>query len=261
MKTRVISAFIMLPLLGILYVGGLPLLWGCFLVGLWGMREFYQAFQQANIKSFPVVGYISLLLLYALQLFEIASKGLGLWLFITVLLCLGTLFYRFEEAQLLGPLVTLAGVLYVGFFSFHIVLIDQSPLPLLIWLTVIVAFGTDIFAYFSGYLLGKHKLCPSISPKKTVEGAVGGLLGSMVLTLVFLYFFSPDLLLHGLWIGFMGSLLSQVGDLVASMFKRKLGIKDYGTLIPGHGGILDRFDSVLFTGPFIYYSILWVLIS
>ncbi|HPD90580.1 MAG TPA: phosphatidate cytidylyltransferase, partial [Bacillota bacterium] len=96
---------------------------------------------------------------------------------------------------------------------------------------------------------------------KTVEGAVGGLLGSMVLTLVFLYFFSPDLLLHGLWIGFMGSLLSQVGDLVASMFKRKLGIKDYGTLIPGHGGILDRFDSVLFTGPFIYYSILWVLIS
>ena len=225
------------------------------------MREFYQAFQQANIKSFPVVGYISLLLLYALQLFEIASKGLGLWLFITVLLCLGTLFYRFEEAQLLGPLVTLAGVLYVGFFSFHIVLIDQSPLPLLIWLTVIVAFGTDIFAYFSGYLLGKHKLCPSISPKKTVEGAVGGLLGSMVLTLVFLYFFSPDLLLHGLWIGFMGSLLSQVGDLVASMFKRKLGIKDYGTLIPGHGGILDRFDSVLFTGPFIYYSILWVLIS
>jgi phosphatidate cytidylyltransferase len=112
---------------------------------------------------------------------------------------------------------------------------------------VIVAFGTDIFAYFSGYLLGKHKLCPSISPKKTVEGAVGGLLGSMVLTLVFLYFFSPDLLLHGLWIGFMGSLLSQVGDLVASMFKRKLGIKDYGTLIPGHGGILDRFDSVVFT--------------
>jgi phosphatidate cytidylyltransferase len=260
MKTRIISALIMLPLLGILYLGGLPLLWGCFLVGLWGMREFYQAFQQAKINSNPFIGYLSLILLYFLHFMEIVENGLGLWLFLTVLLSLCTLFRGFEQAQLWSALVTLTGVLYVGFFSFHLVLIDASPLPLLAWLAVIVAFGTDVFAYFTGYLFGKHKLCPAISPKKTVEGAVGGLLGSVLLTFAFFYFFSPDLILHGLWIGLLGSIFSQVGDLVASMFKRKLGVKDYGTLIPGHGGILDRFDSVLFTSPFIYYASMWVLI-
>jgi len=146
------------------------------------------------------------------------------------------------------------------FFSFHVTLVDQAgPYGLMLWLIVITAFGTDIMAYFSGYLLGKHKLCPHISPKKTIEGSVGGVLGSVILSGLFGWFFLPDLLIHCLVIGVLGGIVSQFGDLTASIFKRKMGIKDYGHLIPGHGGILDRFDSVLFTGPMVYYYIVLVI--
>jgi phosphatidate cytidylyltransferase len=114
-------------------------------------------------------------------------------------------------------------------------------------------------AYFSGFLFGKNKLCPKISPKKTIEGAVGGTIGSIVLSGIFGYFVMPEMLVHCLVIGLLGSIVAQFGDLTASIFKRKMGIKDYGNLIPGHGGILDRFDSVLFTGPIIYYYIVLVI--
>ena len=114
-------------------------------------------------------------------------------------------------------------------------------------------------AYFTGMLLGKHKLCPKISPKKTIEGSIGGILGSVILCAAFSAIFVPQLLVHSIIIGVLGGIISQFGDLTASIFKRKMGIKDYGNLIPGHGGILDRFDSVLFTAPMVYYYILLVL--
>ena len=150
-------------------------------------------------------------------------------------------------------------MLYVGYFSFHIILIDQTPYSILIWLVVLTAFGTDIFAYFTGYLFGKHKLCPAISPKKTIEGAIGGVFGSVILSFAFIMIIQPDLLFHAIVIGVLGSIISQFGDLTASIIKRKIGIKDYGNLIPGHGGVLDRFDSVLFTAPFVYYYIIWII--
>ena len=146
------------------------------------------------------------------------------------------------------------------FFSFHVTLVEQSgPYSNLVWLIVITAFGTDVMAYFSGYIFGKHKLCPKISPKKTIEGSIGGILGSVILSGLFGYFFMPDIIVHCLVIGVLGGIVSQFGDLTASIFKRKMGIKDYGNLIPGHGGILDRFDSVLFTGPMVYYYIVLVI--
>ena len=110
-------------------------------------------------------------------------------------------------------------------------------------------------AYFTGLAMGKHKLCPHLSPKKSVEGAVGGVIGSVILCLLFGHFFVPDFKALCLIIGFFGSVVSQLGDLSASAFKRQMGIKDYGNLIPGHGGILDRFDSVLFTAPVVFYCI------
>ena len=102
--------------------------------------------------------------------------------------------------------------------------------------------------------MGKHKLCPVISPKKTIEGSVSGILGTVIVTMLIGYFMMDSSKL--LWyaaIGVAGGIVSQLGDLTASIFKRKMGIKDYGTLIPGHGGIMDRFDSVLFTAPMVYY--------
>ena len=140
----------------------------------------------------------------------------------------------------------------------------------MVWLVLLSAFCTDIFAYFTGVFLGKHKLCPNLSPKKTIEGAIGGTVGSIVCCGLFGKFLipvvsgvysaaMPDMTVHCLIIGFIGAIMAQCGDLTASAYKRKMGIKDYGTLIPGHGGIMDRFDSVLFTAPVVYYYIVLVL--
>ena len=135
----------------------------------------------------------------------------------------------------------------------HIVLIDMAGYGALIWLVFFSAFGTDIMAYFTGMAFGKHRLCPNLSPKKSVEGAVGGVLGSVIICGLFGFIVMKDSLVLCLLIGFFGSIVAQLGDLSASAFKRQMGIKDYGNLIPGHGGILDRFDSVFFTAPMVFY--------
>ena len=101
--------------------------------------------------------------------------------------------------------------------------------------------------------MGKHKLCPNLSPKKTIEGAIGGVLGALVLGIIFGLIFKIQVFPHVILMSIIGSVMAQLGDLTASAFKRKMGIKDYGNLIPGHGGILDRFDSVLFAAPAVYY--------
>jgi phosphatidate cytidylyltransferase len=142
-----------------------------------------------------------------------------------------------------------------------VTLVEQTgEYGILVWHIFLTAFGTDIMAYFTGYAIGKHKLCPKISPKKTIEGSIGGILGSVLLCGLFGYFVIPGLLLHCIIIGVLGGVVSQFGDLTASIFKRKMGIKDYGNLIPGHGGILDRFDSVLFTAPMVYYYIMLIIV-
>lgn len=128
----------------------------------------------------------------------------------------------------------------------------------MVWLPLAISFGSDTFALFAGMACGKHKLAPHVSPKKTIEGGVGGLLGGVI----------GMLLLHaiGTWalgesflswgqilaLGLLGSVIDQIGDLSFSVIKREFGVKDYGKLLPGHGGVLDRFDSVTFVAPFAY---------
>ena len=148
----------------------------------------------------------------------------------------------------------------------HVLLIRQNLVhgKVLVWLVILIAFGSDSFAYFTGVTLGRHKLAPILSPKKTIEGAIGGILGSMLICLgygLFLewrgYFTLPAMAYASLaLLGILGSLFSQIGDLVGSAIKRETGIKDFGRLIPGHGGILDRLDSILFVAPFVYYFML-----
>ena len=126
----------------------------------------------------------------------------------------------------------------------------------LVLLPFIAAWITDTFAYFTGLAFGKHKLIPEISPKKTVEGSIGGILGCIAVMLAYhfvaqeIWGISYRLPLLAI-IAAAGSIISQVGDLSMSYIKRGFGIKDYGTIMPGHGGVLDRFDSVLFTAPFL----------
>lgn len=135
----------------------------------------------------------------------------------------------------------------------------------LVWMIFISSWISDTCAYLVGVLIGKHKLVPQLSPKKTIEGSLGGIIGSAVVGALF-GFFLLDKTLGGhqfgvmlFVIGAIGSVISQVGDLAASAIKRNHDIKDYGKLIPGHGGIMDRFDSVIFTAPMIYFLIIMFL--
>lgn len=129
---------------------------------------------------------------------------------------------------------------------------------IMVFLPLCVSFGSDTLAYFVGCTLGKHKLSPRVSPKKSVEGAVGGLIGGVLGTLLLTWigahiisdaFMGPREIL---FFGLVGSAVSQIGDLSFSVIKREFGVKDYGHLLPGHGGILDRFDSVTFAAPFVW---------
>ena len=122
---------------------------------------------------------------------------------------------------------------------------------LYVWLIFIISFATDIFAYFIGRRFGSHKLIPSVSPKKTIEGSMGGVVASVVFSVLFGLIFKLQIGPIFL-VGLLGSAVAQMGDLIASSIKRYVGIKDFGRLIPGHGGILDRFDSVLLVAPYVY---------
>ena len=264
MKTRILSGLIMLPLVILLILGGYVLYAGCFVIGIMAVYEFYRGFREMDVRPSYPIAVVSAVCLYAIGLLDAlgithTQTLLMLWFFgVTVA---GLLYlFKIEERNLADGMATIVGIFYAVFFSYHIGLIGMmDDYRILVWLVVITAFGTDICAYFAGVFLGKHKLCPVISPKKTWEGAIGGVLGSVILCGVFGAIFFRPLLIHCLIIGFAGSIISMFGDLTASVFKRKMGIKDYGNLIPGHGGILDRFDSVLFTGPVVYYYIAIVL--
>ncbi|MGN1350590.1 MAG: phosphatidate cytidylyltransferase [Anaerovoracaceae bacterium] len=266
MKTRIISGLVMAPLLILVIIGGNCITFLGFLIALMGIHEFFNGFRTMGFHpSYPVAA-VSAALLYGVHVgcaYFSGSLPEGsvylLWLFLSVLMSLLMLF-RIEERKLEDAMITITGIVYICFFSYHAVLTESvfgakaaaSP----VWLILITAFCTDIFAYFTGYFLGKHKLCPVISPKKTIEGSLGGILGSVVFCMLF-GLLAPLPGMEALWmyavIGVAGGIVSQFGDLTASIFKRKMGIKDYGTLIPGHGGIMDRFDSVLFTAPMVYY--------
>ncbi|MGI6211257.1 MAG: phosphatidate cytidylyltransferase [Anaerovoracaceae bacterium] len=261
MKTRIISGLCMVPLLLVVYFGGYWLAAVCIFVGFVGVREFYNGFRAMDVHPCSAIGYGALFVLYLLNGFYPGNLHLLLAWLVLVIMVSSLYMFDVQHHSPIDAMATMTGIIYIEFFSFHIVLIDQlgGAYRDLIWLVVLAAFGSDIFAYFTGVLIGKHKMAPHLSPKKTIEGAVGGVLGSALLCGLFGYFFTPEFFGSSILIGFFGAAFAMCGDLTASAYKRRMGIKDYGNLIPGHGGIMDRFDSILFTGPFVYYYIVIVL--
>ncbi len=150
--------------------------------------------------------------------------------------------------------VTLILMYIVGGLSAIILIRDMPQGNVFYPLVFVAAWGTDIFAYFIGMLFGKHKLIPDVSPKKTVEGAVGGILGTTALFAVYgILFLHLETIQYIVLIAFAPfvSVIAQVGDLLMSLIKRNYGIKDYGKLLPGHGGVLDRFDSIIAVSLFL----------
>ena len=152
---------------------------------------------------------------------------------------------------------TFLGIFYVVFFMMFVALIDgMENGKILIWYAIFAAWGTDIFAFFIGQKFGKHKFS-KVSPKKSIEGCVAGTVGAVILVLIYTYFVNTYFnmeysYLYMAIIGTILSLIGQIGDFVASSIKRYVDIKDYSNLIPGHGGMLDRIDSLIFLAPFAY---------
>ncbi|MDN5353170.1 MAG: phosphatidate cytidylyltransferase, partial [Clostridiales bacterium] len=135
----------------------------------------------------------------------------------------------------------------------HVILISDLDQHFFIWYPFIIAFSTDTFAYAVGRLFGKTPLIPEVSPKKTVEGAIGGVIFCLIFSYLYAVLFNPSFQFYAIFLGLTGSILSQVGDLMASKIKRVFGLKDFGKIMPGHGGILDRIDSLIVTLPVVYY--------
>ncbi len=162
---------------------------------------------------------------------------------------------RQDHYDLLPVMKILFGTLYVPMLlSYFIWLRRGDQGALWIFFVIVLAFSGDIAAYYVGRTWGRHKLIPLVSAGKTVEGTVGLIIGSALGCLIFSWFFFPKLFyLHALILGVVGSILGQLGDLCESVLKRTAGVKDSGTLLPGHGGILDRLDCLLFIAPFVYY--------
>jgi phosphatidate cytidylyltransferase len=258
-KVRLISGIILLVLAILLgMLGGNWLFAATLIISLIGMWELYKTI---NIhKTAPgIIGYLAGIAYYALLFFDLKQHFMALFIvYLLILMAMyAILFPRYKTEQVI---MAFFGLFYVSVMLSYIyqVRVTEDGI-ILIWLIFIGAWGSDTFAYCAGMLFGKHKMVPKLSPKKSWEGSIGGILGAALLGFIYAVIFknkitgisNPQLIFA--IIGAASSIISQIGDLAASAIKRDHDIKDYGKLIPGHGGILDRFDSIIFTAPIVYY--------
>lgn len=255
---RLVSGIIGIILLIIVVMkGDLLLSPSIFIISIIGLREFYNAVKKVNLVPYEAIGILGATIIFIADIIPTLERDFVIT-FITLILLISMIFIKKINLASIG--ITLLGVIYIPFLLFHISYLNSSLNgSKYIWLIFLIAFGTDTFAYFSGNMFGKHKLCPTISPNKTIEGSIGGIIGSLIITTIYAIFMNIDPLWKILIMSVLTSIISQFGDLVASRIKRITGIKDYGKLIPGHGGIIDRFDSIIFVAPVIYYFVRYFL--
>lgn len=263
MKVRIISAAILLPLVMlVVYSGGLPLLLTLCVATIIGLHEFYKAVRMTDL-TLKVVSFILTVSVYIIFYNEWYTY-LNVVMIIFVVLCLASYALKFPKISLNQLSYVAFACIYIIYLLLHVALVRDygNYGHWFVWLIFVIAFCSDSSAYFVGVSIGKHPLVPKLSPNKTIEGSVGGIFGAGLASAVFAYIMyvygpiehlSSVLVLFG--VGAIGSVVSQIGDLVGSAMKRQTNIKDFGKIIPGHGGILDRLDSLLVTAPFVYLAI------
>ncbi|MBE0568015.1 MAG: phosphatidate cytidylyltransferase [Krumholzibacteria bacterium] len=232
------------------------------LVILLGLREFYDLMRAKGYRPFAALGYFSALAMavYAWR----QEVAVPLVLTASLLAIMARELLRGEQRHALTHMaVTVFGIMYLGWLGSHLVMLRQLPAASgapdavgaqMVFFAALVTWANDTGAYLAGIALGRHPLAPRISPKKTREGALGGLVAAALVGWLcargFAGFLTP---LAGGLLGLVAGVVAQLGDLVESLIKRDAGTKDTAELIPGHGGVLDRFDSLLFVVPVLYY--------
>ena len=229
-----------------------------------GIYEFVKAMEKGGYRPIKAIPFFTCLgLLFVNSNSSILAYKFSFSIF--SFLILGILIYGLfpTKRTLVDVSLSIFSILYIPFLlsfvlsTFYVEGIGSY----LIWFILFGACLSDAFAYFVGVKFGKHKLCPTISPKKTIEGAIGGIVGTALAFLVYAFVLNKycnfdiqywQIILFGI----VASIFAQIGDLVASSIKRFVGEKDFGSCIPGHGGVLDRIDSILFVAPVVYYGVL-----
>ena len=262
---RLMSSVVLVILaLVLLLTGDGVLALGMLILSLIAFRELTKACgviaEGQKNNALEAVGYAGIVLYY---LVVYGSENPVYWVGMLALIFLGMMFVyvfsfpRFRAEQVMTAFFC---AFYAPVLFTFIFLTRNLPNGIyMVWMIFISSWICDTCAYLTGMVIGKHKLAPVLSPKKSIEGAVGGVVGSALVGAAFGYFALERVFAdqNVTWIAALicgvGAVISQVGDLAASGIKRNHDIKDYGKLIPGHGGIMDRFDSVLFTAPIIYY--------
>ena len=251
-KTRLLSG-IVLVLLALLFIihGGYLLLTVLGIISLIGLFELYRVF--GIEKSAPgIVGYVAAIVYYLNLVFDFIPDSM-MFVMALLIVCMCVFVFGYPKFHANQIIAAFFGVFYVAVMLSCIY--ETRSLEggkYLVWLIFLCSWGCDTCAYCVGMLIGKHKMAPVLSPKKSIEGAVGGVVGAALLGVIYAAATQGKMAEYALICG-VGALISMVGDLAASAIKRNQNIKDYGKLIPGHGGILDRFDSVIITAPVIYY--------
>ena len=291
MIVRIISGIVGIAIAAvIIQLGGMPFAAFSILLSLIGWYEYTNMMKAKGIDITFILGVLTLVFMLCCawlgnteELLAVLTIGMLLILLMTVLLH-GTV-------RPIDACASVAGVLYVGLPFAHLILLrfldDEQVIPLdsvtsivdngvpaisnaleslislnfdvgsaMIWLLFICTWSSDTFAYFVGVAIGSHKLASSISPKKTVEGFIGGVVGTTAMAVLVGHVFFSFPFIEMTILGFVLAIVATLGDLVESVMKRFAGIKDSGILLPGHGGMLDRFDSIFYTAPVFYYFII-----
>ncbi len=263
MNSRYIGSLLLLPLIIFLFLPGIYLKYAVMVLSILGLHEFYKTLKTRNINTINIAGY-SLCVFYYIVLndsYFLKYTLLLLVLVIFIMFCYAIIFSHFN---IIDISMTVFGFIYIPlFFSFIYLVQAKQHGNYLVWLIFLSSWLCDTAAYYTGRFFGKHKLIPKISPNKTIEGSVGGMFGSIIGCVVFgmiVKNFDVNIeLYHYMIIGILCGAAGQFGDLTASSIKRFCGIKDFSKLIPGHGGILDRFDSILFAAVVVYYYVTFII--
>ncbi|MZL73047.1 MULTISPECIES: phosphatidate cytidylyltransferase [Blautia] len=254
-KTRLISGIVLVVIaLATIISGSWILFFTLLAVSLIGMRELYKVMRVSDehVTVLELVGYLGAVLYYIAMKADFGNYG-TMAIIISMILILFVYVFGYPKYHAEQVMAAFFGVVYVAVMLSFIYLTRSLPDgKFLVWLIFLCSWGCDTCAYCVGMLIGKHKMAPVLSPKKSIEGAVGGVAGAALLGVIYAAATQGKMAEYAL-ICAVGALISMVGDLAASAIKRNQNIKDYGKLIPGHGGILDRFDSVIITAPVIYY--------
>lgn len=271
MKTRILSAIVgLIILVCVLMAHKFVLTLAVFIISLIAINEYYKALSSAGYKPIKPFGYLSCLMIPIIGINNVKLPNdrvvdisflrdyIPDMAFISLAILFFIVVITNNKYNIIDIALTIFGTLYIPFlFAFLPMTRNMKDGFIYIWFIFIGAWIPDTFAYFCGKFFGKHKFLP-ISPKKTVEGSIGGIIGSILaITAYGLIMQSHNYMdginqIHFIILGVICGVISQLGDLAASSIKRFVGIKDYGKLMPGHGGALDRFDSILFIAPTVY---------